>query len=254
MSIANEITRLQGGKANLKTSLNAKNDAQHQITDETIDEYYLFADSISTGSGDTILDVGGQGVEVSGTTLIFNPYIKLEYIESTGTQYINTGITGEAYWEIKGQGTYATQSSGSQVILGRVALAGYWFGITSQTVYGFGASNQSDISYSTFAIAKITTTNTNISGTINNATIPTRTITDNSYINNPYLLLNGNLGSTTYCAYYKLYSARCYQNNTLVRDFVPAKDENNVVCLYDKVSETYFYNQGTGDFIAGPEV
>lgn len=51
MSIASEITRIQGAKADLKTAINTKTDAQHQITTETIDDYADFVDSISTGSG-----------------------------------------------------------------------------------------------------------------------------------------------------------------------------------------------------------
>lgn len=46
MSISSEITRIQNAKNTLKTKLNAKNDAQHQIDDETIDEYGSFVDSI----------------------------------------------------------------------------------------------------------------------------------------------------------------------------------------------------------------
>ncbi len=49
MSIATEITRLQNAKNNLKTSINAKNDLQHQIGNETIDEYADFVDSIQGG-------------------------------------------------------------------------------------------------------------------------------------------------------------------------------------------------------------
>lgn len=58
MSIASEITRLQTAKADLKTSINAKTDAQHQITTETIDEYADFVDSISGGS--STIDVGAE--------------------------------------------------------------------------------------------------------------------------------------------------------------------------------------------------
>lgn len=46
MSIASEITRLQGAKSTLKTKLNALNDNEHQITDETLDEYGDFVDTI----------------------------------------------------------------------------------------------------------------------------------------------------------------------------------------------------------------
>lgn len=51
-----------------------------------------------------------------------------------------------------------------------------------------------------------------------------------------------------------LYSFQLYDNGTLIRNFWPAKDENGVVCLYDKVSNQYFYNAGTGVFGAGPEL
>ena len=51
MSVASEITRLQNAKASLKTSINAKTDTQHQITNETIDEYSYFVDSITSGGG-----------------------------------------------------------------------------------------------------------------------------------------------------------------------------------------------------------
>ena len=49
MSVASEITRIQNAKADLKTSINAKTDSEHQITDETIDEYADFVNSITSG-------------------------------------------------------------------------------------------------------------------------------------------------------------------------------------------------------------
>lgn len=49
MSIASEITRLQGAKASLKSSINAKNDNEHQITTETLEDYADFVDTISGG-------------------------------------------------------------------------------------------------------------------------------------------------------------------------------------------------------------
>ena len=41
-------------------------------------------------------------------------------------------------------------------------------------------------------------------------------------------------------------------NNILVRDFIPVLDKDGVPCMYDKVTVQFFYNQGTGQFIAGP--
>lgn len=45
----------------------------------------------------------------------------------------------------------------------------------------------------------------------------------------------------------KLFRLKLYNGNTLVRDFVPTYN-NSQYCLYDNVSETYFYNSGTGSF------
>lgn len=47
----------------------------------------------------------------------------------------------------------------------------------------------------------------------------------------------------------RLYSCQIYDNDTLVRDYAPALDPDGVACLYDKVSEEYVYNAGTGTFV-----
>lgn len=57
-------------------------------------------------------------------------------------------------------------------------------------------------------------------------------------------------GLYDYCSA-KLYYCKIWDNGVLVRDFVPAIDRTVKPCLYDKVSKTYFYNEGTGDFGAG---
>lgn len=49
MSIATEIERIQTAKETLKTKLNAKNDNEHQITNELISDYGNFVDSITSG-------------------------------------------------------------------------------------------------------------------------------------------------------------------------------------------------------------
>lgn len=49
MSVVTEIERLQTAKETLKTKINAKNDSEHQITNELISEYGNFVDSISAG-------------------------------------------------------------------------------------------------------------------------------------------------------------------------------------------------------------
>ena len=43
-------------------------------------------------------------------------------------------------------------------------------------------------------------------------------------------------------------------NGVKIRDFVPVLDMNGTPCMFDKVEQKFYYNQGTGDFIAGPVI
>lgn len=52
----------------------------------------------------------------------------------------------------------------------------------------------------------------------------------------------------------KIYSCKLWENNTLVRDFIPCRNPNNEIGLYDMVSQTFFANQGKGSFAAGEEI
>ena len=56
-------------------------------------------------------------------------------------------------------------------------------------------------------------------------------------------------------AYCKLYSCRIIKDGAVVRNFVPCiRKSDGKVGLYDLVTDTFFVNQGTGEFIAGPTV
>ena len=50
---------------------------------------------------------------------------------------------------------------------------------------------------------------------------------------------------------FKLYYFTIRQNGETVRDFRPAIDEDGVICLYDNITNKYYYNSGTGSFISG---
>ena len=84
MSIANEITRLQNAKASLKSSINSKTDAQHQITVEKLEEYADFVDSISTG-GSTKLFTGHYDTE--GLRTIGWTDKEIQYYQDKGVQW-----------------------------------------------------------------------------------------------------------------------------------------------------------------------
>lgn len=49
----------------------------------------------------------------------------------------------------------------------------------------------------------------------------------------------------------KLYSCAIYDGGRKIRDFKPCLDADGVPCLYDLISKTAFYNQGRGSFTWG---
>lgn len=51
--------------------------------------------------------------------------------------------------------------------------------------------------------------------------------------------------------YERIYSAKIYNNDTLVRDYIPVVDSSDRPCLYDNVEKKCYYNQGTGEFLYG---
>ena len=65
-----------------------------------------------------------------------------------------------------------------------------------------------------------------------------------------------NLGSDpTQHSYYKNYGFKITEDGVLKRNFIPAKrNSDNVVGMWDTVTQTFFTNSGSGTFIAGPVV
>lgn len=195
-------------------------------------------------------------------------FTQLEYIESTGTQYIDTGIIGNKYtigaeadvmltqwsdYEIIGIGSYMTNSDGSS-----------WGGV------GVNKGNSQFIkinSYLDYTNLQNCVLNTKYRVTFNtsdnniyiNGALKSSYLSGDNAQNVNFLLFASNASnpssSSTNITFHKIriYNYKVYLNHILVRNFVPAL-YNSTPCMYDLVSETFFYNQGTGDFIAGPVV
>lgn len=51
-----------------------------------------------------------------------------------------------------------------------------------------------------------------------------------------------------------IYLFKVWDNNQTYEELIPVVDKQGVPAMYDKVSGQLFYNQGTGQFIAGPRV
>ena len=192
----------------------------------------------------TIVDQTAYGNELP------SGYTRLEYIESTGTQYIRTDITGNVVIKAIAQQTSTTGSS--QILFGTLSsgAAGSYFGTGGTSVnWGLGQASSggaSTIPAATKATIELTFDNSGGTATINGETVYRR----NSVTQSALTIFSAPTG--TYKGRYKLWSCEVYQNDVLVRDFVPAKNPSNVIGMYDTVSGQFFTNSGTGDFVGPP--
>jgi len=191
---------------------------------------------------------------------------ELEYIESTGGQYIDTGIIPTNHrLKMKFECTslvtdtvifssYGSKSDASNYnTYELIWYSNKWYyapasplGNQSSFTPAIHPTEINELDFNTY----------NKEFVINGTKVANTTGTSRAVL--PLYLFIANrdgLDSGKY-AKMKLWYAQIYDRDTqeLVRDFVPAVDENGVVCLYDNVTKAYFYNQGEGEFIGGYKV
>ena len=183
-------------------------------------------------------------------------YIELEYIESTGAQYIDTGFVPNQDTRLVLDIESASQMGEQHVAGARASLNSKAFCVmvTNSLVWrsDYG-SNQVTVSGAP-RTGRFTIDKNKAQTTIGSVSASNTPQTFSSGCNMYLLAVNTN-GSISQYASIKLHSAQVYNNGTLVRDFTPVRRVNDsVVGLYDSVGGQFYGNLGSGSFSAGPEV
>lgn len=176
-------------------------------------------------------------------------YVPLEYIEATGTQWINTEIIGTARWEFDisfrtdiGRRQLMGYSTGGQTYWGVQAHGGYGIHEDSSLI-GKMAGGRDQVVYSFGEKGVYTLWVDDLSTPLDSTPAPSQF----------QIFTIGSL--TDYTCYAKLYRCRCVQNNVLVRDFVPViRSSDGTVGVLDIVNNTFYGNASSvGTFLAGPK-
>lgn len=195
--------------------------------------------------------VGVNGV----AKLCTNFYKEIDYLESSGGQYIDSGIVPNSNTRIVC--TYANTTLLNGVQTGDEYSTSYsyrWgFNASGYLMISYaGTSTQSATKYEvckkyTFDIKNGTQTVSDENGNV----LLTTSRTMSTYSSYSIPLFANWRGSSMQATFpdLRIYSFKIYNGNTLVRDFIPVLDENGVACMYDNVTEDYFYNAGTGSFV-----
>lgn len=55
----------------------------------------------------------------------------------------------------------------------------------------------------------------------------------------------------TRCFKGKVYDFKVYDRDVLIQHLVPVLDSENTPCMFDKITQKFYYNSGTGNFLCG---
>lgn len=223
---------------------------------------YIRITVIEASSGNTLVKTTSNNwkepvqmfVNTGSSTTISSGLVELEYIESTGTQYIDTGIKASKNLKVEAD-IDVSAASGWVMILGDYTSGSYfsWWR-QNTTMYAYYGSNNKTLAELT-GKRKYISNNTNNIWSIDTSKITvTPNSSDFSKDGNNLYLFSVNNGGNYNKASMKLYSCKIYDNGTLVRDFIPAKRVSDGMCgLWDKANYKFYTDINGNNFTAGTE-
>lgn len=178
-------------------------------------------------------------------------YTKLDYIESSGAQYINTGFKPNQNTRcvIDIENLSSAQASFFGARASQTAASFTYFSLTATTGRSDYGSSKQSMSF-TNTVGRYTVDQNKNVCTANGVTA-TGTANTFQLTNNLYLMAVNQADAAIQNAKMKLYSAKIYDNGTLVRDFIPCKNANGTIGLWDNVNSVFYANAGTGTFSTG---
>lgn len=216
-----------------------------------------------------------------------NGYTKLDYIQSTGTQYIDTGYHWEhektkieanvlvtsnsAAQSLWGSEEYTTSSGNTRnfahIFYGTNGSYSVYLGSGSQGTVALTLNKRAKVSINTTA-DKLLTVKVNNTAILNNKTYSGSVLTKHTAytsstasttVGNIFIFSNhnsnrgSNNGPTQNVGGMRLYSFKMWDNDVMVRNFIPCKNASGTVGLWDTITQTFFTTP-TGAFTAGTEL
>ena len=178
-------------------------------------------------------------------------YTELEYLESTGTQYIDTEIIGKTGVSI--EATFKvldltkTRTIGVTDGINRLSLLLPTAG-TGYLVNQIGNINKIVTTHRLNVGDTATTKQDGGKLYLNGELIDT--VTPNTFNTNMTIYMFAqHANQMVSFDISRIYNVKIWENGELVRNFIPCLDNTGTPCMYDTVTKTCFYNQGTGEFL-----
>ena len=182
-------------------------------------------------------------------------YTQVEYIQSSGTQYIDTGFKPNQDTRVVMDAQLNAVPSAHAFLFGGRTGSGsnsftfLWYATPKTFRADYGVNDGGlDSSVSATSRLKLDYNKNivNLNGTVYSHTYQTFA----SPANMTLFCVNSN-GTKSAYASMKLYSLQIYDNGVLARDYVPCKNSSGVAGLFDMVNSAFYQNAGTGTFTVG---
>ena len=182
---------------------------------------------------------------------------KVQYLESTGKQYIDTGVTADANTMFRGRYEYLLANGNYDMIAGSTTPRYYPISLNGKNpnkeryVYRDSSPSQThpcrtshsivfnDPQHRVFVDGKYI-------GVVSDFTTNTRQC---------FLFASNDSGKANYYSTARIFWCEFTDTATgeVLRRFIPVVDENGKPAMFDEINEKLYYNLGTGaDFTAGP--
>ena len=203
------------------------------------------------------------------TSILPDGYTELQYVTFTGSQGINTGIIGNlnTSYEIKAKGV--ASDGGDRVLIGSRTSAKsanietLFPALSTSILNDFGDylttrqsvdydQNDTYIVYNSNKLRSVYSINTGETKSSN--IVWSEEFTTPVEIGVGYAIPGAGWASTHVNFKGQIYYVKIWDDGVLVRDFIPAKNPDGKIGMYDKVNGVFYENQGTGEFIPGDPV
>lgn len=228
----------------------------YRKSDSTIGMYDLIENNFYTNQGTGSFAKGSDSptpdssidIKSVGELALPSEYQEVEYIESTGTQYINTNYIDVADTRVELDFVYT----------GRTGTLSY-MGANGGNVLAIGNNDYISINAKSTGITPTVGERYKITSYRGVDDMRTATMNGVEYIGTKarqnqlyYIFTLGGQPNSNQRIYGRLYSCKIYYQDKLVRDLIPCyRKSDGVIGAYDVVNDVFYTNAGTGTFLKG---